>query len=181
MLYQAEGAALAPWTIHQAYVGDWSPLVERILSGARERDSAISLGLFFSVACAEDVAFLREEEVAPETQGTFVGDYRVRQQQAACQDWPKASLPAGYRAPVRSSVPTLFVSGDSDPATPLSFTQRVAPGFSDRVEIVLPDQGHTEWNECVGHLYERFVRTGAARGLGGPSCAPVPRPPFKIH
>lgn len=181
MIYRAEGAALAPWTIHQAYAGDWGPLVERILSGARERDSAISLGLFFSIACAEDVAFVREEEVAPETQGTFVGDYRVRQQQAACQDWPKASLPKDYRRPVRSSVPTLFVSGDSDPATPLSFTERVAPGFSDRVEVVLRNQGHTEWNECVALLYGRLVRTGAARGLDRSSCAPVPRPPFKTH
>lgn len=181
MLYRAESAAMVPWMIHRAYLGDWSPIVERILSGARERDSAISLGLFFSITCAEDVAFVREEEIAPETQRTFVGEYRVRQQQAACKGWPRASLPADYRRPVRSSVPTLFVSGDSDPATPLSFTERVAPGFSDRAEVVLRGQGHTEWNECVGQLYERLVRTGAVRGVDASSCPPVPRPPFKTR
>lgn len=181
MLYRAESAAMVPWTIHRAYVGDWSPLVERILSGARERDSAISFGLFFSIACSEDVAFLREEEVVPETQGTFLGEYRVRQQQAACKDWPKASLPTDYRTPVRSSVPTLFVSGDSDPATPLWFTERVAPGFSERVEVVLRGQGHTEWSDCVAQLNQRLVRSGAVRGLDASSCPPVPRPPFKTR
>ena len=180
-LYRAESAAIVPWMIHQAYLGDWSPLVERILSDARGRDSALSFGLFFSITCNEDVAFVREEEVVPETQGTFLGEYRVRQQQAACKDWPKVSLPTDYRTPVRSSVPTLFVSGDSDPATPLWFTEHVAPGFSDRVEVVLSGQGHTEWSDCVGQLYQRLVRSGAVRGLDGSSCEPVPRPPFQTR
>ena len=61
MIYRAEGAAMMPWTIHQAYVGDWSPIVERILSGVREAGSAISFGLFFSITCNEDVAFVRED------------------------------------------------------------------------------------------------------------------------
>lgn len=180
-LYRAESAAMVPWLIHRAYVGDWSPIVERILSGVREVGSAISFGLFFSITCNEDVAFVREDEIVPQTQGTFLGAYRMRQQQAACKDWPKASLPADYRTPVRSSVPTLFVSGDSDPATPLSFTERVAPGFSDRVEVVLRGQGHTEWNDCVEQLYQRLVRSGVVHGLDGSSCEPVSRPPFKTR
>lgn len=73
--------------------------MEGILSSARERDSGISFGLFFSIACNEDIAFIREEDVVTQTQGTFVGDYRVRQQQAACKEWPKGALAPGYREP----------------------------------------------------------------------------------
>jgi pimeloyl-ACP methyl ester carboxylesterase len=182
VLYRAESAAQAPWMIHRAYAGDWNPIVEGILSLARTRGPAsdVGFGLFFSITCNDDVPFIREEEVTPATQGTFLGDYRVRQQQAACRDWPKASLPADYRTPVRSSVPTLFVSGDSDPASPLWFAEHIAPGFSNRLEIVLRERGHTEWNDCVARLYERFVRSGSVRGLDA-SCEPEPRPPFRTR
>lgn len=180
-LYRPASAALVPWLIHRAYEGDWSAFVEGILSNARERDSAISLGLFFAITCSEDVAFIREAEVAPASEGTFLGDYRLRQQQAACKHWPKASLPVGYRTPVRSPAPTLFVSGDIDAGSPLWFTERAAPGFSERVEVVLRGRGHTEWSDCVSQLYQGLVRTGAVRGLDAGLCAPVPRPPFKTR
>jgi pimeloyl-ACP methyl ester carboxylesterase len=180
-LYRPGSAAVLPWLIHQAYVGDWNPLVERILSDARGGDSALSFGLLFSITCNEDVAFVREEDIVPETQGTFLGDYRLRQQQAACKHWPKAWLPRDYRTPVHSSVPTLFVSGDADGGTPLWFTEHAAQGFSDRVQIVLRGQGHTEWNDCVGQIYQQFVRSGETPGLGTAACQPVPRPPFKTR
>ena len=73
----------------------------------------------------------------------------------------------------------MFVSGDTDAGSPLWFTEHVAPGFSNRVDVVLEGRGHTEWSECVGRLYEQFVRTGVVSGLDPKSCEPAPRPPFK--
>jgi pimeloyl-ACP methyl ester carboxylesterase len=180
-LYRAEGAASVPWLIHQAHAGNWQPIVDAILDGIRGAESELSFGVFFSITCNEDVAFIRESEIGPETSGTFGGEYRVRQQQAACKQWPKTFLPDAYREPVRSEVPALFVSGDTDPATPLSFTARMAPNFANRIEIVLRGQGHTEWNDCVSALYERFVRAGEVRGLESETCAPVPRPKFRTR
>lgn len=180
-LYRPGTAANVPWLIHQAYMGDWSPIVEGILSNDRGRDSAVSLGLFFSITCSEDIPFVREQDVAPESQATVLGDYRLRQQQAACEHWPKASLPVDYRKPVRSSVPTLFVSGDIDAGSPLWFTDHVAPGFSERVEVVHRGKGHTEWSDCVSQLYQRLVRSGAVGGPDASTCTPVPRPPFKTR
>ena len=178
-LYRPKSATALPWMIHRANLGDWSPISEGILSDAR--DSDLSFGLFFSITCSEDLPFIQEDDVAAETQGTFLGDYRLRQQQAACKRWPKASLPKGYREPLQSSVPTVFASGDTDGATPLWYTQRVAPGFSHRLEVVLPGQGHTEWNDCIAQIYQQVVVSGSV-DVGGPStCPPVPRPPFKTH
>lgn len=177
-LYRPSSATIIPWVIHRAYLGDWGPVVEGILSGAEERDSAASFGLFFSITCNDDIAFLREADIVPETQGTFLGDYRVRQQQAACRDWPMVAMPADYRTPVRSPVPTLFISGDSDPATPLWFTTRVAAGFTNRAEIVVAGHGHTEWNNCVATHYERLIRSGSVESLEN-SCDAASRPPFK--
>jgi pimeloyl-ACP methyl ester carboxylesterase len=179
-LYRPYSSAALPWMIHRAYLGDWSPISEGILSDARD-DSDFSFGLFFSITCSEDIPFIREDEVAGETGGTFLGDYRVRQQQAACRQWPKTSLPEGYREPVRSSVPTVFASGDADGGTPLWFMEHSAQGFSHRLEIVLRGQGHTEWNDCIAQIYQQVVISGSVDVGGPPTCPPVPRPPFKTH
>ncbi len=179
-LYRPKSATMLPWMIHRAYAGDWTPLVKDLLADARDADSDFSFGLFFSITCSEDVAFIREQDIAPETQGTFLGDYRVRQQQAACQEWPTRTLPKNYRSPVTSAVPTLFVSGDADGGTPLWFADRVAAGFSNRVQVIVKGQGHTEWSGCLAQLYQQLVRSGAVRGLN-PSCPDVPRPPFKLN
>lgn len=179
-LYRPRSSTALPWMIQRAYLGDWSPISEGILSDARD-DSDFSFGLFFSITCSEDIPFIREDEVAGETEGTFLGDYRVRQQQAACRQWPKASLPKGYREPVRSSVPTVFASGDTDGGTPLWFMEHTAKGFSHRLEVVLRGQGHTEWNECIAQIYQKVVISGSVDGGGTSICPLVPRPPFRLQ
>ena len=180
LLYRPSSAADLPWLIHRAHQGDWQSIADRILESSRALDSNLSLGLFFSITCSEDLAFIRDADIERETRGTFAGDYRVRQQQSACRHWPKASLPASYRTPVRSAVPTLFASGDMDGGSPLWFTEHAAPGFSDRAAVVVRGKGHTEWTDCLGRVYERFVRSGKTSGLDT-SCEPVPRPPFRTQ
>jgi len=178
-LYRPGTAAAVPWLVHRAYEGDWQPIADGIVASARGMHSELSVGVFFSVTCSEDIPFMREQDIERETRGTFLGDYRVRQQQAACKHWPRASLPDRYRAAAQSAVPTLFVSGDTDAATPLWFTEHVARGFTNRAEVVLGGRGHTEWSGCLEPIYEQFVRGGSARELDTPSCEAVPRPPFK--
>jgi pimeloyl-ACP methyl ester carboxylesterase len=179
-LYRPKSAAILPWMIHRARAGDWDPLVKDLLSDARDADPAFSFGLFFSITCSEDVKFIHEREIATQTQGTFLGDYRVRQQQAVCAQWPKTTLPKGYRAPVISAVPTLFVSGEADGGTPLWYADHVAAGFSNRLQVIVKGQGHTEWSDCLAQLHQRMVRGGSVSGLN-PACPEVPRPPFKLN
>jgi pimeloyl-ACP methyl ester carboxylesterase len=178
-LYRPKSASVLPWMIHRAYLGDWDPLTRELLSDAHDGDSALSFGLLLSITCSEDVAFVREEDIAAAVQGTFLGDYRLRQQQAACREWPRTALPTGYREPIHSGVPTLLVSGDADGATPLWYAEHVAAGLSNHVLTVAKGQGHTEWSDCVARLYEKLLRSAAVSGLTT-SCGPVPRPAFKI-
>jgi pimeloyl-ACP methyl ester carboxylesterase len=180
-IYRPHTAATLPWLVHRAYQGDWSPIVNGILDQARELDTEYEIGLFLSITCAEDVAFATDADIAAASRDTWLGDYRVRQQQAACRRWPTAALPGGYRDPVRSAVPTMFVSGDMDAASPLSFTAHAAPGFGNRVEIVSRGQGHTEWNECLAGLYRQLVESGATNGIDSLACPAIPRPPFKTE
>ena len=86
-LYRPYSSTTLAWMIHRAFLGDWKPISEGILSDASDA-SPFSFGLFFAITCSEDIPFIREDEVARETEGTFLGDYRVREQQAACKYWP---------------------------------------------------------------------------------------------
>jgi len=129
-LYRPKSSADLPWLLHRAFVGDWQPIVKAILANAQEGDQGLSFGLLLAITSSEDVPFMPDADIVPQTGGTFLGDYRLRQQQAACAPWPRSALPAGYRIPVTSAIPTLFVTGDLDGATPLWFTDRVASGFT---------------------------------------------------
>jgi pimeloyl-ACP methyl ester carboxylesterase len=176
--YRPYSSTDLPWIIHRAHAGDWSPIVASIQSGAQGADAELSFGLFLAITCNDDIAFIREEDIARETGGTFLGDYRVRQQQAACRYFPKVAAPTD-RTPPKSAVPTLFVSGANDAATPLWFTQRVAANFSERAEVVVVGQGHTEWNDCIAGLWNQLLRDGSVHNVRGKTCEAVPRPPFK--
>ena len=177
-LYRPKSSADLPWLLHRAFSGDGQPIADDMLADAQEADGALSFGLLFAITCSEDVPFIEESQVAPQTAGTFLGDYRLRQQQAACAFWPGVTLPEGYRQPVASPVPTLFVTGDLDGGTPLWFTERVAGGFTEQATIVAHGQGHTEWSDCLAARYAQFLRSGTVRGLET-NCPAVARPPFK--
>jgi len=181
LLYRPSSAARLPWLIDQASKGDWDPIVKGILDDERDADKDLSLGLLLSITCSDDVPFVREEEVATATRGTFLGDWRLRQQEAACKLWPHSVAPASYREPIHAQAPTMFVSGDSDGGTPLWFTEHAAQGFRNRVEVVMSNRGHTEWAPCIETLYQRFLNQGSVQGLDASACSHLSRPPFKTE
>jgi hypothetical protein len=116
-------------------------------------DSDLSFGLLLSIMCSDDVPFVRKDEVEAATRNTFLGDWRLRQQQTACKAWPHAVVPANYREPVRTQAPTMFVSGDSDGGTPVWFSEHATPGFQSRLEVIMSNRGHSE----VGPLHRNAV------------------------
>jgi pimeloyl-ACP methyl ester carboxylesterase len=59
-LYRPKTASILPWVIHRAYAGDWSPIVDDILSSD---SSDFSFGLLFAITCSEDMPFIREPDV----------------------------------------------------------------------------------------------------------------------
>jgi pimeloyl-ACP methyl ester carboxylesterase len=181
LLYRPSSAARLPWLIDRASRGDWTPIAKGILGNARDADSDLSFGLLLSITCSDDVPFVREEEVEAATRNTFLGDWRLRQQQVACKVWPHAAVPVNYREPVHTQVSTMFVSGDSDGGTPVWFTEHAAPAFQNRVEVIMHNRGHTEWGTCIETLYQHFLNQGSAQGLDPSACAHLSRPPFKTE
>ena len=179
LLYRPSSAARLPWLIDRASKGDWDPITKGILDGARDADTDLSLGLLLSITCSDDLPFVREEEVAAASRNTFLEDWRLRQQQAACKLWPHSVASASSREPLHTKIPTMLVTGDSDGGTPPWFTEHATPGFQNRVEVIMRNRGHTEWAPCVETLYQRFLNQRSAQGLDASACSHLSRPPFK--
>ena len=134
----------------------------------------LSLGLYLSVLCAEDVPRIREDEIAAETAGTFLGAYLVREYRRACEGWPAAQPAPGFHEPVVVDRPVLLVSGRRDPVSPPRWADRAALGMPNSVHVVFPYGGHgftgTHDPGCLSRLEARFLETadGSALDL---SCA----------
>lgn len=181
MLYVPDSAYRVPLAVHRAAEGDFSLLVNNgLFYGGMIGDMAD--GLYLSVSCAEDVVHIKEAEISPAVSDTFLGDYRIRAQQRACELWPTAALPKRYRKPVRTEVPTLIVSGQFDPVTPPYWGERAARHMANSLHLVVPYAAHDyaglEGSECVDALADEFLRRGSVEGLDTSCLDRVRHPPF---
>lgn len=182
MMYDPGMASTVPFMVHRAYHGDFRPVARFALSDRRQSAQGSSWGLYLAVTCTEDVPFVDQAVAARDEGTTLLGTYRVRQQTAACEGWPRGTLPADYHELVRSDIPVLLVSGEFDPVTPPSAAERTAQAFPNHTHVVVPGGGHglggMQGVECVDSLVVRFVRQGNGRGLDTSCLARIRRPPF---
>lgn len=180
MLYTSDSARQIPFLIKQAVAGDFNPFAEVAMRMVRGIYSGVRLGLNYSITCNEFVNRIRPEDIGPATRGRFFGAWRINGQIATCKEWSKTDVPHDYFEPFRSNVPTLLVSGDTDPASPPYYGEEVQSFMPNSTHLVVPGGGHTPDNACVRSIRAEFYRTGVVQGLDT-SCMATLRPaPFKL-
>lgn len=178
-LYAPETAALVPTVIERAHDGDFQPLAALALTGALS--DTMSIGMFLSVVCAEDIPQLEAGEGARASAGTFLGTTMLDAVVEACEDWPTGEIPDGYADPVASEVPVLVLSGELDPATPPGWGERAAETLSNAEHVIVPGIGHGAWNRaCVPDVMADFVAAGTAQGVDTSCTQRLHRPPFFV-
>ncbi len=182
LLYQSGSASLVPVLIHGAAGGDFGPLAEFAAFGRREIVSSGSMGLYLSVTCAEDLPRVAPGEGERVALGTFLADYRLRQQRSACEIWPRMAPPAGFGEPVVAQTPVLLLTGQWDPVTLPSQAEEALRHLSNGLDVVIPSGGHSfdglEGIDCVTKLVVDFVEAGSAKALDTSCVASIKRPPF---
>jgi pimeloyl-ACP methyl ester carboxylesterase len=174
------GARKLPLVVHQAFAGDMAQLVTVAIDRRSELDRILSMGMNFSVTCAEDLPFIDAATAARATAGTLLGDYRIREQKRVCADWPRGSIPADAHQLVHSTVPVLLLSGERDPVTPPEFGERVARELPNSLHVVVPHSGHGSDEPCVEGIVRRFVERASVRGLVVSCVAKTPPPRFVV-
>jgi pimeloyl-ACP methyl ester carboxylesterase len=172
-------AALVPLTIDHAWHGDFAPFVAETVGLDQGFSRNMSLGLFFSIVCREDVPFIRPREIDRIPPGFFFGPRLTRELVDACSVWPHGVASAAERARTTSSAPTLLLSGELDPVTPPAWAEDAKRTLSHSLHVVVPGVGHnTVGADCARTLMNDLLTRGSVEGLT-PSCGTsLTRPPF---
>jgi pimeloyl-ACP methyl ester carboxylesterase len=169
MLYQSGAASRIPLFIHLAAQGDFTPLAEAAIFYRRQIVATGSNGMYLSVTCAEDLPWINPGEGERNAAHTFLGDYRLRQQRAACALWPRAKIPTDYAQPTRSDAPALIFTGQWDPVTPPVYGDMTAKHLTNGLHLVVPHGGHgfngLDGLDCIQNLITDFINRGATKGL----------------
>lgn len=120
--------------------GDFSELA-RVADGWRSASAPAAS--IFTHRCASAASEARELRIARERPAATLGDATDFAEAGVCRSWGITPLPASFREPVRSSVPTLFVSGTLDGDAPESNAVEVMGGFPNGVHLRVEGAAHS--------------------------------------
>lgn len=157
LMYGTDLQPILPLTLRRIREGDFGPLVAQAALLGEGATESMSMGLFLSVVCAEDVPAIEATAIGPATDNTFLGRSFVDELLAACELWPVTPVPVD-RSPLTVDVPTLAISGAADPATPPRWAETVVSSLPRARHVVVPHAGHGNFMRgCVPRLMKRFL------------------------
>ncbi|HEU4386161.1 MAG TPA: alpha/beta fold hydrolase, partial [Blastocatellia bacterium] len=100
LLYFPQMISQVPLFIHQAYQNDYALFSTYALIFSRVIENTIARGMHLSVVCGEGLPFINEADITREAAGTIYSDTLVRSYKKACENWPRARIPANFVEPV---------------------------------------------------------------------------------
>ena len=177
LLYSTGGARFVPFVIHRAFLQDFIPF-QTMAMRYNLGGPATSRGMYFSVTCSESAPFISEADIVRETQGTFLGDRRLRAHLAACKEWPRADVAPSFIDPVKSQSPVILFSGDADGSTPPWIAQAALTFLPNSRQITAPHTGHQIDGPCTWDLMAAFFKNPSVRDLDASCVEKAQRPAF---
>lgn len=184
LLYSPVDARRLPLLLAQAAGGDYSPIARSAVTHRRGLARGIHMGMYLSVTCAEDIPLITDSAVASAAPRSLLGDYRVRQQMAACDAWPRGPAPSD-RTSTLLRVPALLQVGVYDPATPLEWGRRAAALLPRGRLVIVPHGGHSfaglGIDACLSEITTSFIRMGSAETVDDTCVAGASRPAFLLQ
>ncbi len=150
-----------PKAIAAAAAGtDYSLFMRLALSSAIENEY-VSVGMFYTVRCNEEVPFdttealQNAEDTFPQQHGVFDLSSYI----PICSAWEAGKAPAIENQPVSSDIPTIVLSGQYDPITTPADGQVVAKNLSRSFFFEFPGLGHgvSIDNDCPRGMTEAFL------------------------
>ncbi len=124
--------------------------VAAFLSQDRSTERYFSNGMFYAVACHEEISFAEQAEVAaavpadPFGLGEFF-DFASNTGNLAfgtCEAFANGRAPDVSNTAVSSDVPTLLMAGRYDPVTPISWAERAGETLSNSHLVIGPNASH---------------------------------------
>jgi pimeloyl-ACP methyl ester carboxylesterase len=177
MTYSAPRSQAVPMLVHRAFEGDYGGFAAAAIQSNRQLRSTIRFGFLLAITCTEDVSRIDPRTIERETAHTYLGDTRVREQIAACADWPRGTLPDNYGDPVRTNVPVFLLSGNVDPVAPARFTTDAARYLPNSIHVIAPG-GHVPRGACIDAMERAFLDAANPRAVDTSCVAQMRLPDF---
>jgi pimeloyl-ACP methyl ester carboxylesterase len=130
-----------PALFYRAAKGDFTNPAQVWLSQSR---SEIGSAMSFMMDCASGQTAARRERIAREAKGTLLEDIFNFPFPDVCEAWKAPDLGDEFRAPLRSDVPVLFISGTLDARTPVSNAEEYRTGFPNSTHIIIEGAVHSD-------------------------------------
>jgi pimeloyl-ACP methyl ester carboxylesterase len=160
--YSDETLSTLPLLIHEARIGQPQSLAAQYLMIKKSMDTQIADGMHFAVVCSEDAPRWTEQSFAdPALKQTYIGDTFMMSMKTICEQWPRGPVDPEFGSPLKSTIPTLVLSGGNDPVTPARYGAQILGGLSKAKHLVLEGQGHGQITVgCVPRLVAEFIASG---------------------
>jgi pimeloyl-ACP methyl ester carboxylesterase len=169
-LHTSELVPVIPKAIYDTQNGDYTFLSFSLgIPGGTYND--MGLGTYFATMCHEQIYATTAQELDADLgqselikkfslASLFGSSERVFQ---LCQSWGAQQHDPRDSLPVTADIPTLVVSGEYDPTTPVTTGQMVANDLPDNHFYVIPGMGHgaTVGNECSMKIMKEFLEDPA--------------------
>ena len=167
ILYNPGLTASLPAEIHHAAeTGDLSYFAQALYNrNATMLGGLLGVGVHLASYCGEDIPRIRPDVVARETDGTLMGDYLVREYQAACEAWTTRPLSESWYRDFTSDVPVLMMSGHYDPSTPPETAETVRASLPNSVHFIVRNAGHGAGFGCGSSVVIAFLTEPTPEGL----------------
>lgn len=182
LMYSPDGARRLPSIIHHAAEGDMTPFFEATRSRG---PSLLAEGMYLSTTCVESIGFIDYERAAAAANDTRFGDYRLRRQREACENWPRGTVADRHFAPVETDAAVLLISGRFDPVTPPEWAEALVGGMPRSRHLVLARGGHIVDGlsnlECLDSIIQSFFDTADPAALDIACLAEMQPPPFVVE
>lgn len=130
-----------PAIYHAASKGDYSMVAAAWLNQTRQ---GFGSAMSYMMDCASGITATRRERIAGEAKETLLEDLTDVVIPAACDAWGSPDLGDEFRAPVKSNVPTLFISGTLDARTPVSNAEEYRAGFTNSAHLIIAGAVHSD-------------------------------------
>lgn len=136
------GEAALPARYYAMSKGDFSLAAQGWLN--LSRSGSVGSAMAYMMDCASGLSNERRKQIAREASTTLLGDVMDFPFPDVCDAWGNPDAGTAFRAPARSSVPTLFISGTLDVRTPPTNAQEVRRGFPNSSHLIIDGAVHSD-------------------------------------
>lgn len=165
-LHNSELVPVVPKAIYDIQNGDYT-FLSFALGVPGGKYNSTGMGTYFATVCPEQVYASTPQEVDADLDlspilkkfglaGLFGSSQRVFD---LCQAWGGRAHDPRDSEPVRAKIPTLVISGQYDPTTPVTTGEMVAADLPESHFYVIPGMGHgaTVGNACADQITMEFL------------------------